>query len=184
MRKSNRQTGFTLIETLVCVLIITLMAGVAARSLNGARSRVDFDVVVQRLTEYDRFARMCAQCDSQAVRLVYHATSIEQQSGNTNVPDQTVGRMACHLPPGYTIDRMRHATSGLDALPTNIEGDQEVLISPAGRSRSYLFRLTGPYNQQMWMVVCGLTGQGLTLDDETQSDKLYALLNKARLDAD
>ena len=150
----SHRSGFTLIETMLAVLIMALLASAAALSLSGpvrkARAREAVDVVIAA----DRSARQEAQDSGRPVRLVLDPTTstISRMEG-------TVTQFRSALPRSFRISDV------LVGRRVFREAGTEVGFSGAGFSTSYAVHLTGP-GADGWVVFAGLTGQASVVSDE------------------
>ncbi len=146
--------GFTLIETMLAVLIMALLASAAALSLSGpvrkARAREAVDVVMAA----DRSARQEAHDSGRAVRLVLDPTT-----GTITRIEGAVTQFRSALPRSFKISDI------LVGRRVFREAGTEVGFSGAGFSPSYAVHLTGP-GADGWVVFAGLTGQASVVSDE------------------
>jgi len=149
--------GFTLIETMLAVLIMALLASAAALSLSGpvrrARAREAVDVVMAA----DRSARQEAHDSGRVVRLAF-----DPSTGAISRVEGAEGRVTQFrvvVPRSFTISDV------LVGRRVYRQTRAEVGFSGAGFSPSYAVRLMGP-GADGWVVFAGLTGQASVVSDE------------------
>jgi len=146
--------GFTLIETMLAVLIMALLASAAALSLSGpvrkARAREAVDVVMAA----DRSARQEAHDSGRAVRLVF-----DPASGAISRVEGVATQFRSVIPRSFKISDVWVGRRVFR------EARAEVGFSGAGFSASYAVHLTGP-GADGWVVFAGLSGQASVVSDE------------------
>lgn len=167
---SNR--GFTLIETVLAVLIMALLASAVAFSLSqpiqGARLRE----ALSQLQSCDGLARQNARQSPRPVRLIISPTA--------NAIDRLEGeqlRFRSTLPIGCRITQVivgRHAT-WIDRAT--------ITFSASGLSRTYAVRLQAP-SFDRWVLFSGLSGQMTLVQDERTLRTILDGLAPTRRDAD
>ena len=152
--RPDKPAGFTLIETMLAVLIMALLASAAALSLSGpvrnARAREAVDVVIAA----DRSARQESHDSGRAVKLVFDPTTaaISRIEG-------TAAQFRSALPRSFKISDV------LVGRRVFRDATAEVGFSGSGFSPSYAVHLTGPAADG-WVVFAGLTGQPTVVNDE------------------
>jgi prepilin-type N-terminal cleavage/methylation domain-containing protein len=159
-------SGFTLVETMLAVLVLGLLACAATLSfsqpLASAQARETFDL----LAGFDQSAREAARGSGRAVRLLIDpsAGTITRFEG-TGKGDR---RANARLPRGFNIDQVRIGRRHFDSTPAVVE------ISSSGLCRSYAFHLRGPRLDQ-WVVFAGLSGQMIKVADESTVDAMLGV---------
>ena len=146
--------AFTLIETMLAVLIMALLASAAALSLSGPVRKARAKEAVEVVIAADRSARQEAHDSGRTVRLVFDPSTaaISRAEGATTQFRST-------LPRSFKISDV---IVGRRAFR---ETGAEVGFSGAGFSASYAIHLTGP-GADGWVVFAGLTGQASVVSDE------------------
>ena len=146
--------GFTLVETMLAVLLMALLASAAvlsfAEPLRTARGRE----AVDELIACDAGARQTAREQGRALHLTLDpaADTASRYVGQTRLA-QVV------MPAGYRIGDV------LVGRRMTRDSRVEVEISPSGWSRSYAIHVKGPgFNR--WVAFAGLGGQASVVQDE------------------
>ncbi len=155
--------GFSMLETMVVVLIIALMAGAVMIKPAGWFQSVQLDDAIDRVVFMDHLARQCARGPGGAVELVYdlengrilrRVDSSDSLSGH--------GHHRVSLPKGYAIERMMIRNM-------RIEGDRAVVrFTPLGHAPTYALRIVGPDDQTAWLLVAGLSGDAWILESTAE----------------
>ena len=147
--------GFTLIETMLAVLLMALLASAVAltfsRPLQRARAEDAADLVVA----FDAAARQAAVAGGRPVRLRLDLAdaTLERYEGDATL------RAHAQLPTGCRLDRVRVGRR------TQSAGAADVDVSAHGWGRSYDVHLTGP-NLDRWVCFAGLTGLATEVTDD------------------
>jgi type II secretory pathway pseudopilin PulG len=166
------RTAFTLIETILTVLLMALLASAVAFSLSqpiqGARLRE----ALSQLQSCDALARQNARQSLRPVRLIINPTAntLERFEG-----EQLRSRTA--LPVGCRISQVivgRHA-SWIDRAA--------VSFSASGLSRTYAIRLQAT-SFDRWALFSGLSGQMTLVQDERMLRTILDGFAPAGRDAD
>ncbi len=149
MNAPGRRRGFTLVETMLAVLLMALLAsGVAvafSRSLRSARAADAADGVAAA----DAAARRAAVASGRPVRLEFDLArdTVERFED----ADPATPRARNRLPAGYRVDRVRIDRRWQSAGPAVVD------FSAHGWARSYDVHLSGPGTDR-WLSFAGLTG--------------------------
>lgn len=163
--------AFTLVEMMVCVVLIGLLAALAVVSLGGThRAARTADVVAEVLLR-DRLARETAERFDHRLELRFDLTA---GTVATAEPDQVSGlpqRRPYALPYRWRLGEVAtatgtRATSGMVAVP----------CSAGGRSPSYEFVLIDPLGKQTCTLVVGPTGQSMEVPDANRARQALAML--------
>jgi hypothetical protein len=141
-----------------------------AGPLRAARARE----AVTQIMAMDASARQAACRSGSAVELVF---DLGEQTLIRRDPQQLDRALAREIsvPEGVRIEQVR------TALRDFASGRIVVRISGQGISRSYAIRLIGP-EQDSWLLVAGLSGQIVQIDDEKRVQDILA--EASRSDAD
>jgi len=164
--------AFTLIETMLAVLIMALLASAAALSFSGpmrlARAREAVDQVIGA----DRSARLEARNSGRAVTLEFDPNSgvISRLSGAAT-------QFRSVLPSSF---RIADVLVGRRAFR---ESGAQIGFSGSGFSPTYAVHLVGPGSDR-WVVVAGLTGQASVMSDEQAVRSAIDNVAPARHNAD
>jgi prepilin-type N-terminal cleavage/methylation domain-containing protein len=198
-----RRRAFTLIEVMAVVMILGLLVGATVWLMVDDARRASRADAVGRLAQADRLARLAAKrlgapcvlrcdLDAQRVRRIVRA-----EGGREEVSH------AVRLPPGCRIAEItlpegpRRSTRArrTRAGRTVDAGAVDIAYSTAGRSPTYALRLVcedgrgrrtdaeGEEHADGWLVVAGLTGQVMVVQDEEEIDNLFRTLARGRPDA-
>jgi prepilin-type N-terminal cleavage/methylation domain-containing protein len=150
----RRLRAFTLIETMLAVLIMALLASAAALSfaapLRAARSREALDQIFAA----DRAARQLSRDAARPVRLSFDPSNgvVARFSGG-----QMQSRIV--LPASFQIGAVLVGRRAFRSSIADIE------FSTSGFSPTYAVHLAGP-GINCWIVFAGLTGQTSVMSDE------------------
>jgi prepilin-type N-terminal cleavage/methylation domain-containing protein len=159
MEATRAHHGFTLIETMLALLIMALLtAGVALSFSQPLKASRTADAI-ELVRSFDVLGRQAAITSNQNVRLVFDLSSntLVQRDG----PDLHELRSHVSLPPGCRIDSLRIDGQLVSA------GEAVIDISPHGWSRSYALHLKSPGTDR-WLIFAGLGGQMSQVNDESQ----------------
>lgn len=194
-----RRGAFTLIEVMAVVLLLGLLAGATVWLMADDARRASRAEAMARLAHADRTARLAARrlgrpcvlrCDLAAQRL-------RRVVGGAK--DEEAVSHAVELPAGYRIARITLPSApGRSPRARGVEtghdvetGTVDIAYSTAGRSPSYAVRLDFEGDRSRrpdedagrWMVVAGLTGQVMVVQNEKEVDNLFQALAGRRPDA-
>jgi len=173
MNSSRAQNAFSLIELLVVLVLIGLLAGLVAVSLESQLGQVRMTEVLDRVKRVDARARLNAVRDDQPQTLRFDmvAGTIERMSGDGMQQDQ--GRLV-HMPDGFSIESLKRR--GTD---TNESLEAAISINRDGWSQSYALAIANADSngQDQWLVMAGLTGASWIVDDEQEATQLLATAN-------
>src|SRR5688572_9144638 len=161
------QRAFTLVETLLAVVILGLLVGLAAWSFAGPLRRARMDQAVEQIRFLDGSTRQLARDSGKSFRI-----SIDADRA-------TLGRVgSLHgLPSGVRIERVRTASGERGG-----GGVVEVEVSRLGLSESYAVLFAGA-KWRRWVFVSGLSGEVSVVSDDAQVEDIFSRTS-ARRDAD
>lgn len=167
----NRCAGFTILETMAVVLIIGLLAGAVMIKPTGWFQSARLDDAVDRVVFMDRLARELAEQPGQSVELVFDLETggiVRRLAGAP--PDQSEGRHRIALPNGYSIQRMRIRNTAIT------HRHAVVRYNPQGSAPTYALRIVGPDDQAAWLLVAGLTGDAMLLENTNEVEHVLEKL--------
>ncbi len=160
--------GFTLLEMVVVMIIIAMLATAVFVSASGWFRTARIRDGVSQLAFIDRMTRQhAAQFDRQT------ALEFDLKKGtimriNDNPSDRRTHRF--RLPGGLRLQQIKTAAEGVTS------GQMAIPCSTQGHTPTYAVLLASPDQAQQWIVIAGLTGQVVTVDDEEDTEHLLAEL--------
>jgi prepilin-type N-terminal cleavage/methylation domain-containing protein len=167
-----RPRGFTLIETMLAVLLMALLTAAAALSLSRPMKSARSVDAMEMVRSFDTVGRAAATTSGHNVRLVFDLSNgmLSRRDGT----DLQILRSRVSLPPGCSIGALNISGEVVSS------GEAIIDISPHGWSQSYAVHLQSP-GANHWMVFAGLTGQMSEAHDES---KIPAYRPSQRYNAD
>jgi prepilin-type N-terminal cleavage/methylation domain-containing protein len=164
---NNRRSGFTLIELMAVIFILGLMAGAVTLTVQRIVDRARWTRGFAQLELVDRVARMAARNERISYRLSFSRSKrrIELR------PEENItagkGLRQWKLPRGLDFASFREDRSSSRSDEMKIE------INSSGQSSSYAVALKASSGPSRWMVILGLSGQPIQLD---QADDVVAIM--------
>ena len=178
IRISGLPPGFTLIEMVLVIALTAILATAVTLSLTGPRRAAQARDVAEGVAHYDRLAREWSRRFGRPTRLTFHlnrgmvSRAVADGEAAGAEEDSAVDRPAAlQLAGGYRIDRVVLAGRSASA------GEVSVPCSTGGQTPSYAVLLAGPGGQRQWLVVAGLSGNVLTVNDEREVEDIFAALS-------
>jgi prepilin-type N-terminal cleavage/methylation domain-containing protein len=156
--------AFTLVETMVAVIILGLLAGAVTWSFRAPLRRARMAEAIEQVKYIDASSRAFARRFGRNVEVVYdvsEGTMERRESARADASFRTV------IASPFRIEAVR--TRGR----TEEYGEAAIAVSPLGVSQTYAVKLAGP-EAQRWVVVTGLGGEILTLADDAQVEAIFA----------
>src|SRR3954453_11891082 len=165
--------AFTLVETMVAVIIVGLLAGAVTWSFRAPLRRARMAEAIEQVKYLDASSRAFARRFGRNVDVVYDVSegTLERRE---NARAEASFHAAIASPFRIEAVRTRVRTEGY--------GEAAIAVSPLGISQTYAVKLAGP-EAQRWVVVTGLGGEILTLADDAQVEAIFAKIAPGR-DAD
>jgi prepilin-type N-terminal cleavage/methylation domain-containing protein len=175
--------AFTLVELMVCLVLLALLSGLAVVSLGGARHAARAADVLAEVLLRDRLARETAGRFDRRIELRFDLTagtvvpaiaaSADQPGTSSDPAADTASQRPYTLPAGWRFGEVATATgaiatSGTLAVPCS--------AAPGGRSPSYEFVLIDPQGRPTCTLVVGPTGQPMEVPDATRARQTLAML--------
>jgi type II secretory pathway pseudopilin PulG len=154
-----KRSAFTLIETMLAVLLMALLASAVAMSFSAPLKSARTADAIELIRSFDAMGRQAANASGKNVRLVFdlsNDTLVQRDGIDLHDP-----RTHESLPSGCHVDSVR-----IDESLTSA-GEAMVDISPHGWSRSYAVHLQSP-GADRWLVFAGLSGQMSQVQNESQ----------------
>ncbi|MBM4033135.1 MAG: prepilin-type N-terminal cleavage/methylation domain-containing protein [Planctomycetes bacterium] len=157
---SNRR-GFTLIELAAVILALAIVAAVAVLRLEGPLRRARMGDVVDLVAAFDRLARDYAMTHDRPVWLVVDVPQrrLRRASGEDGAD---LGAPLA-LPQGYRV-----AQVWLRGQPRS-HARTAIPCSQHGLTPTYGLLIEGPAGRRQWLVVAGLSGQSMQVQDEREA---------------
>ena len=155
--------AFTLIEVMVVVLMMGLLAGAAALTLNKPLREARALDAITTVRSFDETARTVARRLGRPATLRFDFTANVLQRFEDNRLTQQI-----QLPFGFRVSQVRTAARRAS------EGDAQILCSPLGITRTYAVRIQGSGDFNTWLLVSGLSGEVTPITDESKLDAIFS----------
>lgn len=166
LSKAFERYGFTLIELVLVLVILSIMMGVAIWSLRGhfdsAKIAQAFDVLEQA----DQYARSIALRENRVYRMIFR----DKTSTIEVLPESGSGARRSRtwkLPNGIGLARFR-GPRGFSG-----SGRNEVSIAATGVSPTYAIQLRRGSEPGPWLVALGLSAYRARLDSKAEIDVYF-----------
>lgn len=187
-----RSAAFTLIEVMAVVALLGLLAGATAWSLAGEARRQTREDLIEQIVQTDLHCRVAATRTGQSHELVI---DLDEQAIWRRGPEQSESENASHrmkVAGDYRIDRVltsevvsgsKHGNGG-DSFVQIDTGGMVIVCGPAGCTTSYALRIAHePTGELQWLLIAGLTGQSILINDESEIEDIFTQLATGRTDA-
>lgn len=186
------RTGFSLLELLGVLMIITLLTSFIAITTAQAQSRAQIEDVTSALKHFDHMMRREAirfgwptvlQIDQaeQTISIWLLNKSLDEDSvaggGITGGGGTLIDRY--RLPEAFTITLIRLNHEASSAWNTN---DIVINCSPAGTSPSYAVEIAGDGESKRSVLFSGLSGQVHTPEHNRDVEAVFDMLEKLHAD--
>ena len=170
--------AFTLIELLVVLALAAILATVAVVSLAGTARAARAQDAADQVAHYDRLTREWARRFDRPARLTFDLDggTVSRSAAAAAGDDATADRPAAlHLSAGLRFERVVWPGGSATA------GQASVAVSSRGQTPSYAVLLSGNKGRaggadQHWLVVAGLTGRTIAVNDEREVEDLFRTL--------
>ena len=156
----TRSRAFSLIEITLVLLLVAIAAAVVTVRMSGPAERMRMRDAADRVAQFDRASRAYALEHDESLRLVIDLSADE--IARTDADGEEVSGRPLRMPGGWSIARL--IINGEEAGV----GSASVSVSRRGLTPSYAVLLTGPADRSQWILVTGLGGEVVALDDENQ----------------
>src|SRR4051794_12723927 len=146
--RQRHRHAFTLVETMVAVIILGLLAGAVAWSFRAPMRRARMAEAIEQVKYLDVSSRAFARRFGRNVEIVYDVSegTLERREGG-----RADASFHAAIASPFRIEAVR--TRGR----TEEYGESKIAVSPLGISQTYAVKLAGP-EAQRWVVVTGLGG--------------------------
>lgn len=174
---SKRSLGFTLLELLVVVTIVSLVAGVVTVRLTGMTTKARWEWSLGELVQSDAMLRSLAKSRRTPLRC-----EIDLPSGTVRQFHRRGSSRPIEKTLANRIEIIRFLTAKQDVSAGKIE----IHYTSAGASPTYALgvRPIGKEHPPTWLVFIGATGMMERLEDEREVVRLVRSSNASRDDAD
>jgi prepilin-type N-terminal cleavage/methylation domain-containing protein len=167
-----KNRGFTLIEVMTCLLLMSALATVATVRLWDGHRTSGLDAAVAELESNDRRLRDHSRRTGHRGEMVFDLTSGRASYGEADA----VGDV--QQIPFKCLDEETHiAELHLIGGDSSSNDKFSRVVYTAGRTPSFKVLLTSRDDQHRWLVVCGLTGQCQEVTDE-EADEMFGNLRR------
>jgi len=167
-----KRRAFTLIELAAVMAILAVIAAAVAINMRGPISRARARDLPGEIRHFDYITRASAQSMDQDLKLL-----IDIPGGRLRRLDPMtateIGR-PMQLPTGWRIDQVRIAGSD---EPIRRES-AVIACSPAGLTPTYALKLTGPQDRTTWLLVAGLTGESMEVNNDDSIEEIFQTLSQ------
>ena len=155
--------AFTLIETMLAVLLLALLASAAAMTFSKPIAHARGEELIDLLRHFDATTRAAAVSKSRTMRITFDLSggAVARSDPRTAYDDDDDAEYSAHLPPGCRIVAFRVGGE------TTTSGGAPLDISPGGLSRTYALHLVSPAMDQ-WLAFAGLSGEVVKVTDESK----------------
>ena len=164
--------GFSLIEITMVLLIAALAAGAVTLRLQGPMHSARMQDVAERIATFDRLSRTYAREHDRPVLLVMDLN--ESRLTRTGEDDSGPLGSPLELPGGCAIRRLMVGRQDIAM------GRLSIRISRRGLTPTYGLLLEGPAGRRQWLLLVGLTGQLVTVNDEDEARDILAATARRR----
>ena len=157
--RNDTPRGFTLVEVIAVLVLVSLMAGTVTLSLRGNIANSRAELAVEKLQLVDRQLRDSALRSGRASSLRF---DLSRGKLTRSVREQRESLIESDIP------ALRFRTNEIDA-----DGGQvAVQFLPDGTSPTYAVCLRQKESAKKWIVFAGLTGQALVTSDAGEVEQL------------
>ena len=167
-----RRCGFTLLEVTLVLLILSVVGAAVALRMRAPMRGAQARDVLGRLATFDSRTRAYARRHDRSVRLV-----VEFARGEIRRTDplgtEDLGE-PLRLPSWCRLRRLRLGEKSPEA------GSIGILCTNEGLTPSYALELELTERRSVWLLVCGLTGEAVTFDDDEALDTVWQAFNQGR----
>lgn len=167
----RRDRGFTLIELMAVLLILSVVLAAATLRVQGPLSQSRMANAVDKVSFFDAMARQYAVAQDVSLRMVFDLDEGTFYRTDAEGTERLGAAMA--LPAGFEIAKVRIGRE-------EQTGTVEVPLSRKGFSPSYALMISGPDGATKWLLFAGLTDRMMELDDEKDVEAVLAKTSSGR----
>jgi prepilin-type N-terminal cleavage/methylation domain-containing protein len=170
----SHRRAFTLIEMTAVILLLGLLTGGVLLSFAAPLDAIRMRQAIEQICAFDSSARQAARRAGREIEMVLDLS--DQQLIRRELRDDQRRQTArVSLPVGTRVQEVRGAARSFSS------GSVVIRISPLGISRSFALRLAGPQGDR-WLMVAGLSGQIVLIDDEERIESILAQASRGHAD--
>lgn len=159
--------GFTLLEMVVVLALMSLVTAAAALSLKVPLQNARLKAAIAKLEDVDRRARLAARRSASPVSLQFTAGS--------GIVVQTAVQNGRKIESTYSVGTNSIRLERL-LMPGNPSGSRVARVdySPEGQSATYALQLQAGSGRKMWLLVVGAAGQYVRSSDDEMVESLVS----------
>jgi prepilin-type N-terminal cleavage/methylation domain-containing protein len=160
-----RRPAFTLLEVMLVAMILATVLTLATLTIGGPLRRARMTQALDKLENFDRFARTVARREHIAYEIVFDRKkrSIEVSS---KLDTRNRNRRVWYLPSGVDFQDFRNADGVVR------QSRYGVLIASNGTSPNYAVEL-GSKDGTRWLMTFGFSGKQLAIKEETDVAAIF-----------
>lgn len=171
-----RRAAFTLVELMVVLLILALTAGAVTLRLHAQGRAANVADVVDSLKSFDHQSRQLAQRRGQGCLVTWNLAG--GAIGRSDLNGKGDWGDGWQAPPGYALAELIVGSQRTD------RGRMALPCTGGGQMSSYAVHVVGPKDEGTWLLVAGLSGSGVEVDNAKSAQDILALTLQGRPDAD
>ncbi|MBN1941688.1 MAG: prepilin-type N-terminal cleavage/methylation domain-containing protein [Phycisphaerae bacterium] len=171
-----RRGGFSLMEMTVVLLILAISAAAVTLRIQGPLHNAQMGDVVERVAEFDLLTRTFARENDQPVWVCVDLNKNQLRRSRREEDQYKECGRAMTLPEGFSLSRLMLSQKEYD------HGEITIRYSRRGLGPSYVLRLTGPGEREQWVLMTGVGGQLVQIENEEEARNILEA-TKRRPDA-
>lgn len=171
--KSTR-TGFSLIELMVVLTIVSIVVGAVAMKWSAAFEGVNFESTVDRIVNFDYQTRRHAMSAGKPCTIRFDLEENEMVATRWSNGEEYLTRF-------HTAEPIEFGLGGTN-VSKNSGNPFEVEVSKQGASSTYFLEISHGQKSR-WIMIAGGSGQVNEYENKTAISKVFASLTVAGIDA-
>lgn len=199
---NTRTTAFTLIELMAVIVILAVMASAVGLTMAHTVKHRNFESTVEQIIWLDHATRRLCRNNNMTTTLIFDVGKQQlsrRKPVNTYKQTNTIGTADTTNDWYNTNDNvsryfdnfgepkenilLRFTTNTvLDEIVVATERStweaMEINVSASGYSQTYALRLIGPDDKLRWLVITGLTGDVIKVNDDSDIDTIFEMLSR------
>ena len=172
----TEKSGFTLIEVLVVLVIVSMLVAITAVRWRGGYDRAILERGLQEVRMADEMARECARASNRPIGLRIDLDT--DCIAHVDVDSWHVRRRFV-----FGSGRVRLETLITDGR-RRLAGQTVLRVDGKGATSTYALLLETPQGLRRWVVFTGVAGEMITCRDEKQVRRIFRIPRSARPDLD